>query len=130
MQAACNAGIDEDAQQHSQRSQWNQRLEEAQGQAGKTKNEADGYYQTKTNDAKAVVATAQAEAEGIKKEAEALSKLGGDAYVKMQVSKIISKKKFYLVPTSNVATMDINKIVPFLINRSGTSAAEAEEPAK
>lgn len=109
------------------RAQWNQRLEEAQGQAGKKKNEADGYYQTKTNDAKAVVATAQAEAEGIKKEAEALSKLGGDAYVKMQVSKIISKKKFILVPTSNVATMDVNSMVKFLAaQQSGAASDEGD----
>ncbi|MEO6954305.1 MAG: SPFH domain-containing protein [Polyangia bacterium] len=109
-----NVEVQKHTELEGKRAQWNQRLEEAQGAAGKTKNEADGYYQTKTNDAKAVVATAAAEAEGIKKEAEALSKLGGDAYVKMQVSKIISKKKFLLVPTSNVATMDINKMVKFL----------------
>ena len=122
----------EEVQKHTElegkRAQWNQRLEEAQGQAGKKKNEADGYYQTKTNDAKAVVATAQAEAEGIKKEAEALSKLGGDAYVKMQVSKIISKKRFLLVPTANVATMDVNKMVKFLTaQQSGAKAAEEDD---
>ncbi len=52
-------------------------LEDARGEAGRLKNDADGYYQTKTNQAKAVVAVAQAEAEGIRKEAEALGKLGG-----------------------------------------------------
>jgi regulator of protease activity HflC (stomatin/prohibitin superfamily) len=115
-----NAQVQKHTELEGKRAEWNKRLEEAQGEAGKKKNEADGYYQTKTNDAKAVVATAQAEAEGIKKEAEALSKLGGDAYVKMQVSKIISKKKFLLVPTSNVATMDINKMVNFLVGRGTT----------
>ncbi len=122
-----NIEVQKHTELEGKRAGWNQRLEEAQGEAGKKKNEADGYYQTKTNDAKAVVATAQAEAEGIKKEAEALSKLGGDAYVKMQVSKIISKKKFLLVPTSNVATMDINKMVNFLV---GHDAKAAEEPTK
>ena len=125
MEQQKNVEVQKHTELEGKRAAWNQRLEEAQGAAGKTKNEADGYYQTKTNDAKAVIATAQAEAEGIKKEAEALSKLGGDAYVKMQVSKIISKKKFLLVPTSNVATMDINNMVNFLVGRSKPSP-EAE----
>jgi regulator of protease activity HflC (stomatin/prohibitin superfamily) len=122
-----NVEVQKHTELEGKRAQWNQRLEEAQGEAGKKKNEADGYYQTKTNDAKAVVATAQAEAEGIKKEAEALSKLGGDAYVKMQVSKIISKKKFLLVPTSNVATMDINKMVNFLVGQNKGAAAPTDD---
>ena len=113
-----NVEVQKKTELEGKRAEWNKRLEDAQGEAGKKKSESDGYYQTKTNDAKAVVATAQAEAEGIKKEAEALSKLGGDAYVKMQVSKIISKKRFILVPTSNVATMDVNRMVDFLVGRS------------
>jgi len=127
MEQQKNVEVQKHTELEGKRAQWNQRLEEAQGEAGKKKNEADGYYQTKTNDAKAVVATAAAEAEGIKKEAEALSKLGGDSYVKMQVSKMISKKRFLLVPTSNVATMDINKMVNFLVGQGGKAAATEEE---
>ncbi len=78
------------------------------GTRARKRNEADAYYQTKINEAKAIVAGAQAEAEGVRKEAEALSKIGGDAYVKMQVAKLLSKKKVLLVPATNVSTMDVN----------------------
>ena len=96
---------------------WNRQLEEAQGEAGRVRNEADGYYQTKTNEAKAIVATAQAEAEGVRKEAEALGKLGGDAYVKMQVAKQLSQKRIWLVPVTNVSTMDVNQMLKFLLSQ-------------
>jgi regulator of protease activity HflC (stomatin/prohibitin superfamily) len=125
-----NVEVEKHTELEGKRALWNQRLEEAQGEAGKKKNEADGYYQTKTNDAKAVVATAQAEAEGIKKEAEALSKLGGDAYVKMQVSKIISQKKFLLVPNSNVSTMDVNKMVRFLAAQNSGGKSSDNDDSK
>jgi len=105
------------------RSQWNQELEDALGEAGRTRNEADAYYQTKTNEAKALVASAQAEAEGVRKEAEALGKMGGDAYVKIQVSQQLSKKKILLVPGTNVSTMDVNKMVNFLLGRAEGGAA-------
>lgn len=114
------------------RALWNQRKEDALGAAGRIRNEADGYYQTKINQAKAIVATAQAEAEGIRKEAEALGKLGGDAYVKMQVAKQFAKKKILLVPGSNVSTMNVNELVDYLVGRAagatGRPAPVAPEP--
>jgi regulator of protease activity HflC (stomatin/prohibitin superfamily) len=122
-----NVEVQKHTELEGKRAQWNQKTEEAQGEAGKMKNEADGYYQTKTNDAKAVVATAQAEAEGIKQEAQALSKLGGDSYVKMQVSKMISKKKFLLVPSSNIATMDVNSMVKFLASQNAKTDATDDD---
>ncbi len=93
----------------ARRSQWNQKMEQARGEAGRVRNDADGYYQTQTNQAKAIVATAQAEADGVRKEAEALGKLGGDAYVKIQVSKRFAEKRIFLVPGSNVSTLDVNQ---------------------
>ena len=62
---------------------------------------------------------AQAEAEGIRKEAEALGKMGGDAYVKMQVAKQFAKKKILIVPGSNVSTMNVNEMVDYLVGASG-----------
>jgi regulator of protease activity HflC (stomatin/prohibitin superfamily) len=106
----------------AKRAQWNQQLEDSLGAVGRLRNEADAYYQTKTNEAKAIVAVAQAEAEGVRKEAEALSKLGGDAYVKMQVSQQLSKKRILIVPGSNVSTMDVNTMVDFLLGRRGQPA--------
>jgi len=112
----------------AKRAQWNQQLEDALGAAGRLRNEADAYYQTKTNEAKAVIAVAQAEAEGVRKEAEALGKLGGDAYVKMQVAQMLSKKRILIVPGSNVSTMDINTMVDFLLGRRAGAAAPAPGP--
>jgi hypothetical protein len=90
----------------ARRIDWNKELEDALGEAGRVKNESDAYYQTQTNAAKAVIAGAQAEAEGVRKEAQALGKMGGDTYVKTQVSKLLSKKRIMLVPGTNVATME------------------------
>jgi regulator of protease activity HflC (stomatin/prohibitin superfamily) len=118
------------------RSEWNQKVEVARGQAGSVRNEADGYYQTQTNQAKAIVVTAQAAADGVRKEAEALSKLGGDAYVKMQVSKRFADKRIYLVPGSNVSTLDVNSTLNFLMKdaaskvRAQSKAAPAATPAE
>ena len=109
----------------AKRSTWNQQIEDSLGTAGRLRNEADAYYQTKTNEAKAIVAVAQAEAEGVRKEAEALGKLGGDAYVKMQVSQMLSKKRILLVPGSNVSTLDVNTMVDFLLGRAKPAPAAA-----
>jgi hypothetical protein len=118
-----NMEVQKKSELEAKRSEWNQLTEDAQGQAGRTKFEADGYYQTKTNEAKAVVAVAQAEAEGTRKEAEALGKMGGDAYVKMQVAKRLAGKKVFLVPASNVSTMDVNKMVDYLVGQHAAAAA-------
>jgi regulator of protease activity HflC (stomatin/prohibitin superfamily) len=120
-----NMVVQKKSELEGKRSGWNQQLEAALGDAGRIKNEADGYYQTKTNEAKAVVAVAQAEAEGVRKEAEALGKLGGDAYVKMQVSQMLAKKKILIVPGSNVSTMDVNAMVEFLLGKRAAPVAPA-----
>jgi regulator of protease activity HflC (stomatin/prohibitin superfamily) len=112
-----NMEVQKKSELEAKRAQWNKNLEEAMGAAGQTRNEADAYYQTKTNEAQALIATAQAEAEGVRKEAEALGKMGGDAYVKMQVAQQLSKKHIILVPGSNVSTMDVNKMVDFLLGK-------------
>ncbi|HWX23631.1 MAG TPA: SPFH domain-containing protein [Vicinamibacteria bacterium] len=112
-----NMLVQKQAELEGKRSEWNRKLEDALGQAGQTRNDANGYYQTKTNEAKAVVAGAQAEAEGISKEAEALGKMGGDAYVKMQVSKQLSQKRILLIPGTNVSTLDVNQLVTYLMGK-------------
>lgn len=125
-----NIEVQKKSELEGKRAEWNQRLEDARGRAGRLRNEADGYFQTKTNQAKAVVATAQAEAEGIRKEAEALGKVGGDAYVKMQVAKLLAQKKILLVPGTNVSTMNVNELVDYLVGRAAnTSSARPAPPA-
>ena len=111
----------------AKRALWNRALEDAAGQAGRTRNEADAYYQTRTNEAKAIVAVAQAEAEGVRKEAQALGKLGGDAYVKMQVAQQLAKKHVTLVPVTNVSTMDVNKMMDYLLANKKKEATPKEK---
>ncbi len=119
-----NMEVQKKSELEGKRSEWNKQLEDAQGDAGRIRNEADGYYQTKTNEAKAIVATAQAEAEGVRKEAEALGKLGGDAYVKMQVAKQLSQKRIWIVPATNVSTMDVNQMLKFLLSQPKPGAQQ------
>jgi len=119
-----NMEVQKKSELEGKRSEWNKQLEDAQGEAGRVRNEADGYYQTKTNEAKAIVATAQAEAEGVRKEAEALGKLGGDAYVKMQVAKQLSQKRIWIVPVTNVSSMDVNQMLKFLLSQPKPAAAQ------
>jgi len=117
-----NMEVQKKSELEGKRSEWNRAAEDALGEAGRVRNEADGYYQTRTNEAKATVAAAQAEAEGVRKEAEALGKLGGDAYVKMQVSKQLSQKRIWIVPGTNVSTMDVNAMLNFLLGKSKGAA--------
>ena len=119
-----NIEVQKQSELQAKRAEWNKRLEDSRGEAGSVKFDADGYFQTKSNAAKAMIAQAQAENEATKKEAEALSKLGGDSYVKMQVAKQFSKKKIILVPSANVSTMNVNKVMDYLLSGSG------EQPAK
>ncbi|HUL76855.1 MAG TPA: SPFH domain-containing protein, partial [Vicinamibacteria bacterium] len=67
-----NAAEQKRSELEARRSNWNARLEQANGEAGRVRNEADGYYQTQTNRAKAIIVDAQAQADGVRKEAEAL----------------------------------------------------------
>jgi regulator of protease activity HflC (stomatin/prohibitin superfamily) len=120
-----NIAVQKKSELEAKRSEWNRKLEDARGEAGRVRNEADGYYQAQTNQAKATVAGAQAEAEGIRKEAEALSKMGGDAYVKMQLAKQFAGKRILVVPGANVSTLDVNKMVDFLVSRPAARSSSS-----
>lgn len=113
-----NMEVQKKSELEMKRSEWNRRLEDMMGEAGRVRNEADAYYQTRINQAKAILVTAQAEAEGTRKEAEALGNLGGDAYVKMQVGQKLSAKRITIVPGTNVSTMDVNQMVDYLLSKS------------
>src|SRR6185503_692406 len=67
MEQQKNMAVQKKSELEGKRAVWNRQLEDANGRAGRTRNEADAYYQTKTNEAKAVIAVAQAEAEGVRK---------------------------------------------------------------
>jgi regulator of protease activity HflC (stomatin/prohibitin superfamily) len=113
-----NMAVQKKSELEAKRGAWNRQVEDAAGEAGRIRNEADAYFQTKTNEAKAILAEAQAEADGVRKEAEALARMGGESYVKMQVAQQLSKKKMLLVPGTNVSTMDVNQMVTFLMGRA------------
>jgi len=123
------AVVQKQTELEARRAEWNQKLESARGEAGSVRNEADGYYQTQINRAQAIVAAAQAEADGVRKEAEALSKLGGDAYVRMQVSKLLADKRVFLVPGSNVSTLDVNSTLNFLMRDAAAKAGGPKDAA-
>jgi regulator of protease activity HflC (stomatin/prohibitin superfamily) len=102
------------------RAGWNRKREDAIGAAGQERNDADAYFQTNTNAAKAVLAQAAAEADAVRKEASALNRQGGESYVKMQLAKQLGAKKILIVPTSNVSTMNVNEVMEYLMgNASG-----------
>jgi len=111
------------------RAGWNKLMEDALGEAGRVRNEADGYAQTQVNLAKATLARARAESAATVKEAEALSKMGGEAFVKMEVSKQFAKKKILLVPAANVTTMNVNKLVEAMAAEVFGGSAKEPEPA-
>ena len=106
-----NIVVQKASELEAKRAEWNRRLEEARGRAGSIRNEADGYFQTQSNAAKAVLARARAESDATRKEAEALNRLGGDAYVKMQLAKQFAGKRILLVPATNVSTVNVNDLV-------------------
>ncbi len=113
-----NVEVQKKSELEAKRSTWNRQLEDALGEGGRIRNEADAYYQTKINEAKAVLAVAQAEAHGVRKEAEALGKLGGEAYVKMQVAKQLSQKRILIVPGTSVSTLNVNQMVDYLMGKA------------
>jgi regulator of protease activity HflC (stomatin/prohibitin superfamily) len=122
-----NIAVQKQSELLGKRAEWNKKQEDALGQAGKTRNEADGYYQTTINSAKAVLAQAQAEADASRKEAAALNRLGGESYVKMQVAKMLATKRIMIVPAANVTTMNVNDVMEYLVGKSAAPKAPPEE---
>ena len=122
-----NAAVQKESELRARRAQWNQRLEAALGEAGRLRNEADAYLLTRSNAAKAIVIRARAESDATRKEAEALNKLGGDAYVKMQLARQFAQKRILLVPASNVTTMNVNQLLGLMLENPG--GAPNQSPA-
>ncbi|MCI0574043.1 MAG: hypothetical protein L0Y66_25190 [Myxococcaceae bacterium] len=123
-----NVVVEKQTELMAKRAEWNRKLEEARGEAGRIHNEADAYARQRSNTAKATLVEAQAEADATRKEAEALNKMGGDAYVKMQLAKQFAGKRILLVPGANVSTMNVNQLLGLLMD--GQSAPTSATPAK
>ncbi|MFL5344049.1 MAG: SPFH domain-containing protein [Hyalangium sp.] len=124
-----NIVVQKQSELQAKRAEWNQKLEDSRGQAGRIRNEADAYASKRSNAAKALLAQAKAESDATRKEAEALNKLGGDSYVKMQLARQFSGKHIILVPQSNVSTMNINQIMGMILNEKAQQSSTASEPS-
>jgi hypothetical protein len=74
-----------------------------------------------------VLAHAQAEADAARKEAEALNRLGGESYVKMQVARQLAAKRILIVPAANVSTMNVNEVMEYLIGKGASREREESE---
>ncbi len=122
-----NMEVQKVSELNAKRSEWNKKKEDALGQAGRKRSEADGYYQTRTNEAKAILVRAQAETDATRKEAAALNRMGGDSYVKMQIAKLLAEKKILIVPAANVTTMNVNDMMDYLVGK--TTAPPKSAPA-
>ncbi len=123
-----NIVVQKQSELQGKRAEWNQKLEDSRGQAGRLRNEADAYASKRSNAAKALLAQASAEADSTRKEAEALNKLGGDAYVKMQVARQFAAKRFTLVPQSNVSTMNVNQLLGVLLSEKPQETPADSKP--
>jgi len=120
-----NIVVQKQSELQAKRAEWNQKLEDSLGQAGRIRNESDAYASKRSNAAKALLAQAKAESDATRKEAEALNKLGGDAYVKMQVARQFAGKRFILVPQSNVSTMNVNQIMGLIMNQKEQQSSQS-----
>ncbi len=81
----------------------NQMVEEADGFRNQAKLRADAYHQAKQNEAEGVLARGQAVAEGMQKNAEALSGPGGREILKLAIAKelLINNPRFVVVDSGD-----------------------------
>ena len=86
----------------------------------------DEVFATMTALAEESIAAAVA-ATGVPLAVAGLGKLGGEAYVKMQVAQQLSHKRVTIVPGSNVSTMDVNKLVDYLVATKNKEEPEKEQ---
>ncbi len=87
---------------------------EADGEYKRAVIEADAYYEQQIKLAEAIIAEGQAKAEGIRKMNEALSGMGGEAMVKLEVAKALAGKRIIMLPMGgglDLRTTDINHLL-------------------
>ncbi len=127
--------------------EWRQKLQEAigtvnqivaraDGQFLQTKIDADAYYDQQERIAKAILAEAEAEAEGLRGMIQALEGPGGEAMVKLKVAEALQGKPILLLPISggslDVKTTDVNRLLELYgIQRVApqTAAPKEQKPA-
>jgi regulator of protease activity HflC (stomatin/prohibitin superfamily) len=75
-----------------------EQLTRAQGEYEQAKRAADAYLVRRQQEAQAILAEKRAQAEGIRKERDALNGSAGDAYVNLQLIEALQKKEIRQIP--------------------------------
>ena len=119
--------------QHAALEEYKRKLEEAKGEVNKMVADADGtyrkdkieadvYHEKQELLAEAIKAEGIAEAKGIQEMNEALSGMGGEAFVKLQIAEALQGKRIILLPVSeggmNLKTTDVNRLIETMGIRS------------
>ncbi|MCO6430514.1 MAG: SPFH domain-containing protein [Deltaproteobacteria bacterium] len=89
----------------------NRMLAEVEGYKNQAKVRGDAYLETKTNEAKAVLAAGRAEVDGLIEQINALSGPGGEAILKLELAKhlIQANPKFFIMG-SGEGSMEVKKV--------------------
>ena len=87
----------------------------ADGEYQQAKIEADAYYEQQDKASQAVIAEANAQAEGLRGMIKALEEEGGEALVKLKIAEALQDKPIVLLPVAggslDVKTTDINRLL-------------------
>lgn len=110
----------------------NRQIAESEGYKKQAALRGDGYYESKLNEAKGILATGRASVEGLKQQIDALSGPGAAAILKLEIARHIMQgdPKFVVVnqPNSsnsmNVQKLDTNQVLGQLGLMDAMSAAE------
>lgn len=109
----------------------NEMVAKADGEYLQAKLEADAYYEKQKMIAQAIEAEGLAEAEGLKKMAEALVGTGGEVIVKLRIAEALKGKRILLIPISgggmDIKTTDINRLLEFYGAQRLTESSRREK---
>lgn len=109
----------------------NEMVAKADGEYLQAKLEADAYYEKQKMIAQAIEAEGLAEAEGLKKMAEALAGPGGEVIVKLRIAEALKGKRILLIPISgggmDIKTTDINRLLEFYGAQRLTESSRREK---
>ena len=101
------------AEVEREQANYNQQMQQVQGQREQAVNRANNYYQIKQNEAAAIRAQGEAEVQGLIEQINALAGPGGQALVKLDLVKALleSKPRFVVVPqNSNKGEMQVQRV--------------------
>ncbi|MFH2044840.1 MAG: SPFH domain-containing protein [Pseudomonadota bacterium] len=130
--------------QHAATEEYKRKLEEVRGEVNKIVADVDGeylkakiqvdvYYEKQMLLAEAIKAEGIAEAKGIKEMNDALSSIGGEALVKLEIAEALQGKKIVLLPVSeggmNLKTTDINALLNTMGVKSLSNTGEKNNSA-